>query len=124
MPGLPEYPLGFWLPVPSWNSGKRVCRIVPPPQRPWIGNSMSAFVKKLRAEAAARAASYVSLEQELQQRVAVAIGDRTTISIPELQRALYADPRAIGRALRALGYRRKRIWSGPDYAFTRWQRSS
>ena len=85
---------------------------------------ITAYVKKLREEDAARAASYVSPEQELQQRVAAVVGEGTTTRIPDLQRVLDSDPRAIGSALRALGFKRKRIWSGDDYALTCWRKAT
>lgn len=58
----------------------------------------------------------------LTARVAGAVGDSTVARIPELQRALKADPRAIGAVLRELGFGRRRIWSGDDYALTCWFR--
>jgi hypothetical protein len=72
--------------------------------------------------AEAEAASADSGRNSLSARVAAIVGDGTTARIPELQRTLNADPRAIGAVLRKLGFRRRRVWSGDDYALTCWRR--
>lgn len=70
---------------------------------------------------AARADASLS---NLSTRVAAIIGNGTSTRIPDLQRSLGADPRAIGAVLRKLGFRRRRMWRGDDYALTCWQRAS
>ena len=86
---------------------------------------MSAYIKNLQAIVAAQLADAAAGgPPALAQRIEAIIGDATTTRIQDLVRAVQADARAIGTVLRALGFRRERIWSGDDYALTRWKRTS
>src|SRR4051794_3071851 len=83
---------------------------------------MSAYIKRLGAIVASAPAT--SAEAPLARRITALVGAATITHVESLRQALNADPRAIGAALRELGFRRERIWSGDEYALTRWRRES
>lgn len=90
------------------------------------GSMSSCYVNALERMVLAEvmAASADSGKDTLSARIAAIVGDGTTARIPELQRALDADPRAIGAALRELGFQRRRVWTSDDYALTCWRKTS
>ena len=83
----------------------------------------TAYIQKLRALVACDTESPSVATMNLEQRVASIVGSANTACIPDLQRLLDADPRAIGAILRAQGFRRKRSWTGDDYALTVWHKA-
>src|SRR5947208_17197619 len=123
MPELPDLPIGNLARAPSWSFWRTWCRWVrraartrdtlPPPQQR-VSPKMSAYILRLRRLVAADVGNSDASEITLEGRVAAIVGDATTTSIPDLQRDLDADSRALGAALRRLGFRRERIWSGDD----------
>jgi len=83
---------------------------------------MSAYIKILQERVSAAALASEASTPTLRDRIASIVGDATRTTIPDLQRSLDADARAIGAALRELGFQRRRIWSGEGYALTSWRR--
>jgi hypothetical protein len=88
------------------------------------GSMLACYIRQLDriVLAEAEATSANARKGSLTARVAAIVGDGTTTRIPDLQRALDANPRALGAVLRELGFRRSRMWSGDDYAVTFWRR--
>src|ERR1700736_3188247 len=80
----------------------------------WVNELISSYIRKLQQSSAAEAEHAAFARPGLEERVAAIVGEGTTTRIPDLQRVLDADARAIGSALRAMGFKRKRIWSGDD----------
>jgi hypothetical protein len=85
---------------------------------------MSSYIRKLERLVAAEHQKLAGVQQTLVQKVAATLGNSDVARIPELQRTLGSDARAIGAVLRELGFRRRRVWSGDDYALTRWERNA
>jgi len=89
-----------------------------------LPDKMSAYILRLRRLVAADVGNSDASETTLEGRVAAVVGDAVAATIPGLQRTLDVDARDLGAALRRLGFKRERIWSGDDYALTRWRRPS
>src|SRR5439155_21066983 len=132
-PELPDLPIGNLARAPSWSFWRTWCRWGATVQRVRVirlhhhnnlPDKMSAYILRLRRLVAADVGNSDASETTLEGRVAAVVGDAVAATIPGLQRTLDVDARDLGAALRRLGFKRERIWSGDDYALTRWRRPS
>jgi hypothetical protein len=85
---------------------------------------MSTYIRMPQERVRSEAAGMQAPVPTLTDRIAALLGDAASTTIPDLQRALDADARAIGAALRELGFRRRRVWSGEGYALTSWRKAA